>query len=271
MAVFDYPLLDFFDILGVENALKLITCVLLEHQILVFSSDCQKLMLVCESVLALLYPFNFSHVYVPILPPMLENFLDAPVPYIMGLVRSNHDINIYNRASVCIVDIDNNELELPEELPECPYENELCEEIQAMIVKYGGTEGASMLKSQVAEQLELMNDNQVFDSTVERLNQMIQQFENIGTNPSKSKHSHKDKMILNAVLREVFVNRFGHMFLSFEHFVIVNDEHDLYTTPQHDSQNFDKISFLSDQIQSHLPFLSRFLGCILIQILVSWE
>lgn len=114
LPIFDYPLLDFFDILGVENSIKLITCVLLEYQILVFSSDCQNLMLVCESVLALIYPFKFSHVYVPILPPMLENFLDAPVPYMMGLVRRSHDMNIYNRASVCIVDIDNGELELPE-------------------------------------------------------------------------------------------------------------------------------------------------------------
>ena len=260
LPVFDYPLLDFFDILGVENALKLITCVLLEYQILVFSSDCQNLMLVSESVLSLLYPFKFPHVYVPILPPMLENFLDAPVPYVMGLVRRSHDINIYNRASVCIVDIDNGELELPEELPEFPYEKEMSEEIQATIVRYGGREGASMLKSQASEQLEAMNENQMIDSTVERLNQMIQEFENIGVTGGKSKLSYKDKMILNVVLREVFVNRFVYMFHSFEHFVIYNDEHDLNMTPQQDTpQNFDKVSFLSDQIQNHLPFLSHFL------------
>merc|ERR1719312_1369730 len=261
LPIFDYPLLDFFDILGVENSIKLITCVLLEYQILVFSSDCQNLMLVCESVLALIYPFEFSHVYVPILPPMLENFLDAPVPYMMGLVRRSHDMNIYNRASVCIVDIDNGELELPEELPEFPYERELCEEIQSTIVKYGGNEGADMLKSQASEQLELMNENRMIDTTVERLTQMIQEFENMGVNKGgKSKLSYKDKMILNVVLREVFVNRFVAMFHSYEHFVIINDEQDLSMTPQSDTpQNFDKVSFLSDQIQSHLPFLSRFL------------
>ena len=260
LPVFDYPLLDFFDILGVENALKLVTCVLLEHQVLVFSSDCQNLMLVCESVLALIYPFKFSHVYVPILPPMLENFLDAPVPYIMGLVRRSHDISIYNRASVCIVDIDNNELELPEELPEFPYEKELAQELQSMIAKYGGSEGANMLKSQASEQLEMMNENRLIDSTVERLTQLIQEFESIGNKSSKSKLNYKDKMILNVVLREVFVNRFGNLFHSFEHFVIINDEQDLNMTPQTDTpQNFDKVSFLSDQIQSHVPFLSRFL------------
>merc|ERR1719320_484885 len=261
LPTFDYPLLHFFDILGVEAALKLVLCALLEHQVLVFSSDCEKLMLVCESVLALILPFNYPHVYVPILPPMLENFMDAPVPYIMGLVRRSPDINIYNRAAVCIVDIDNRELELPEELPKFPYEDELAEEISALIVKYGGQEGAAMLKAQATEQLEMMDDNRVIDSTVERLNMMIQQFENMGaTDGGKTKQSYKEKMILNAAVREVFVNRFCHMFHSYEHFVIVNDEQDLNLTPQSDTpQNFDKISFLSDQIQSHLPFLSRFL------------
>jgi hypothetical protein len=35
----------------------------------------QKLMLVCESVLCLMYPFQWAHVYVPNLPPMLKNCL----------------------------------------------------------------------------------------------------------------------------------------------------------------------------------------------------
>ena len=117
-----------------------------------------------------------------------------------------------------------------------------------------------MLKSQASEQLEMMNENRMIDTTVERLTQMIQEFENMDVNKGKSKLSYKDKMILNVVLREVFVNRFVAMFHSFEHFVIINDEQDLSMTPQSDTpQNFDKVSFLSDQIQSHLPFLSRFL------------
>ena len=47
------------------------------------------------------------------------------------------------------------------------------------------------------------------------------------------------------------VNRFTHMFLSFEHFVIIPNEEDLalMSPQQQDSpQNFDKISFLSDQV-----------------------
>jgi hypothetical protein len=106
----DFNLLEFFDMLGVENAVKLLVCVLLEHQILVYSSEFDKLMLVCEAVTTLMYPFKWPHVYVPILPPSLENFLDAPVPYIMGLLRRTHDIELYKRGTVGIVDIDNGKI-----------------------------------------------------------------------------------------------------------------------------------------------------------------
>lgn len=44
-----------------------------------------RLMLVAESLTALLFPFAWPHVYVPVLPTAMYNFLDAPVPFLMGL------------------------------------------------------------------------------------------------------------------------------------------------------------------------------------------
>lgn len=41
-------------------------------------------MIVAEGITALLFPFTWPHVYVPILPASLEHFLDAPVPFVMG-------------------------------------------------------------------------------------------------------------------------------------------------------------------------------------------
>ena len=59
------------------------------------------------------------------------------------------------------------------------------------------------------------------------------------------------------------------MFLSYEHFVIIHNETDSETLDEEadldgladkeTQQNFDKISFLSDQNHTHLPFLSSFL------------
>lgn len=55
-----------------------------------------------ESVTALMFPFQWQHVYVPILPASLLHFLDAPVPYLMGLQSNGQD--------------DRSHLELPQEV-----------------------------------------------------------------------------------------------------------------------------------------------------------
>ncbi len=132
-------------------------------------------MLVCESVTSLMYTFVWQHVYVPILPPNLENFLDAPVPYIMGLLRRTHDIELSKRGAVCILDIDNGELDLPEELPEFPCETELAEEIRNNIIRFGGKQGAVVLKEHTIETRDNLeaNDNVDNSDTMEQLNQMI--------------------------------------------------------------------------------------------------
>lgn len=49
--------------------------------------DYNKLMLVAECIVSLLLPFTWAHVYVPILPAPLYHFLDAPVPFVMGIVQ----------------------------------------------------------------------------------------------------------------------------------------------------------------------------------------
>ena len=61
---------------------------------------------------------------------------------------------------------------------------------------------------------------------------------------------YEDQLRLNAVIREIFINRFLHIFHSFHHFVIHTEEElNLSGESQQDSQfNFDKISFLSEQV-----------------------
>ena len=48
-------------------------------------SDYHRFMLVAESFSTVIFPFVWQHVYVPILPASLVHFLDAPVPFVMGL------------------------------------------------------------------------------------------------------------------------------------------------------------------------------------------
>lgn len=48
-------------------------------------------MLVAETIVSLIFPYNWQHVYVPILPASLLHFLEAPVPFIMGLYCKDTD------------------------------------------------------------------------------------------------------------------------------------------------------------------------------------
>ncbi|KAG7276674.1 hypothetical protein CRUP_032023 [Coryphaenoides rupestris] len=101
LPLFDFAMGEVFELLGVENVVQLFTCALLEIQILLYSQHYHRLMAVAESITALMFPFQWQHVYVPILPASLLHFLDAPVPYLMGLQSNGLD--------------DRTKLELPQE------------------------------------------------------------------------------------------------------------------------------------------------------------
>ncbi|KAM6075081.1 DENN domain-containing protein 5A isoform 4-T4 [Chlamydotis macqueenii] len=192
LPLFDFPVKEVFELLGVENVVQLFTCALLEFQILLYSQHYQRLMTVAETITVLMFPFQWQHVYVPILPASLLHFLDAPVPYLMGLHSNGQD--------------DRSKLELPQEL-------EVREETRSK------------------KDLKIQCDEEEFK---------IYQ--------------------LNIQIREVFANRFTQMFADYEVFVIQpSQDKESWFTNREQMQNFDKASFLSDQPEPYLPFLSRFL------------
>ena len=89
-------------------------------------------MLVAESITGLVFPFAWQHVYVPILPASLLHFLDAPVPFIMGLHHGADGQALLEhcaQANMCYVDIDRGQVELPEDLPMFPYRQDIREDL----------------------------------------------------------------------------------------------------------------------------------------------
>ncbi|XP_047141375.1 DENN domain-containing protein 5B isoform X1 [Hydra vulgaris] len=137
---FDYSMKEVLITLGLENLVDLFTCMLLEHQILLLSSDSHKLMLIAESLTTLFFPLLWQHVYVPVLPPFLLHYLDAPVPFIMGLCYETEDekdrLDLPQEGSLCLLDIDNNSIHLPQEIPELPVRNELIAELESITNLY---------------------------------------------------------------------------------------------------------------------------------------
>ncbi|KAH8252186.1 hypothetical protein KR026_011806 [Drosophila bipectinata] len=137
LPLLDFPLRLLFKYLGVECVIQLLTCVLLENQVLLRSTDYQRLMIVGECITSLLFPFVWPHVYAPILPAALHHFLDAPVPFVMGLhaeCEAAHKIG--SEAALCFVDIDKKHIQLPEELPVFPHKLDFMAEIGSVLDKF---------------------------------------------------------------------------------------------------------------------------------------
>lgn len=153
---FDYSMIEVLMTLGFDNLVDLFTCMLLEHQILFLSNDIHKLMLIAESLTALFFPLLWQHVYVPVLPPSLLHFLDAPVPFIMGLYYETEEeknrLEIPCEGGLCLLDIDNNEIQLPQEIPELPGRTDLINELKTMATKYGihPPEGSISFKNELS-------------------------------------------------------------------------------------------------------------------------
>lgn len=136
----DFPFRVLFSQLGIECVIQLFTCVLLENQVLLRSADYNKLMIAAEAIAALLFPFTWQHVYAPILPASLYHFLDAPVPFMMGLHAESStaetNVKIGTEAALCYLDIDKKMIQLPEEMPVFPHKNDFMTEIAAVLDKY---------------------------------------------------------------------------------------------------------------------------------------
>ncbi|XP_051886268.1 DENN domain-containing protein 5B-like isoform X2 [Pristis pectinata] len=326
LPLFDFPLREAFELLGLENLVQLFTCVLLEMQILLYSQDYQRLMTVAEGITALLFPFQWQHVYVPILPASLLHFLDAPVPYLMGLQskepndrsklelaqevnspslvqgREAFTISVHHphqsgysfkaKANLCFVDIDNHFIDLPEDFPQFPNKLEFIQEISEVLLQFGippegnlhCSESATELKNLVLDELDKKNGN--LTSTTIDMYELLKGNETLARLQALAKRTgvavekmeiaaplekEKDTKCqcseeelrdykLAVQLREVFAKRFTQMFADYEAFVIQpTQDMESWLTNREQMQNFDKASFLSDQPEPYLPFLSHFI------------
>uniref|UniRef100_A0A8C6T3Z1 DENN/MADD domain containing 5A n=1 Tax=Neogobius melanostomus TaxID=47308 RepID=A0A8C6T3Z1_9GOBI len=296
LPLFDFAIGEMFELLGVENVLQLFTCALLEMQILLYSQHYQRLMSVAESITALMFPFQWQHVYVPILPASLLHFLDAPVPYLMGLHSNGQDdrtkLELPQEANLCFVDIDNHFIELPEELPQFPNKLEFIQEISEVLMSFGiSPEGRPHSSDSQPQYRSFRSVDMVTDKrngnlasplnsyllreneTIARLQALVKRtgvsLEKLevredasGIRDARAQCDEEELKMhqLNIHVREVFANRFTQMFADYEVFVIQpSQDKESWFTNRDQMQNFDKASFLSDQPEPYLPFLSRFL------------
>ncbi len=92
---------------SIENTLRLLNTISLEHNLLFVCQDVEKLTPVAEALMALLFPFDYQLVYIPVLPECMLEFLNSPVPFLAGVHKRFLAAAIDSVSpDTCIADID---------------------------------------------------------------------------------------------------------------------------------------------------------------------
>ncbi|XP_057689193.1 MAP kinase-activating death domain protein isoform X8 [Corythoichthys intestinalis] len=124
----DFPLHLPLELLGVDACLQVLSCVLLEHKVILQSRDYNALSMSVMAFVAMIYPLEYMFPVIPLLPTCMasaEQLLLAPTPYIIGVPASfflyKSDFKIPD--DVWLVDLDSSRVKAPtnaEILPPLP-------------------------------------------------------------------------------------------------------------------------------------------------------
>ncbi|XP_037103684.1 MAP kinase-activating death domain protein isoform X7 [Syngnathus acus] len=124
----DFPLHLPLELLGVDACLQVLSCVLLEHKVILQSRDYNALSMSVMAFVAMIYPLEYMFPVIPLLPTCMasaEQLLLAPTPYIIGVPASfflyKSDFRIPD--DVWLVDLDSSKVKAPtnaEILPPLP-------------------------------------------------------------------------------------------------------------------------------------------------------
>ena len=85
-----------FDCLEISAIIKLWCSVLSEKHIIFLANQGYLLFAITQGLLSLIFPFTWLYTYIPILPTNLIDYLDSPIPYIIGIIVNAIDINELN-------------------------------------------------------------------------------------------------------------------------------------------------------------------------------
>ena len=113
------PYQTLFDCLDVDHILLLWNALIMEHKVLLVSSQYSILTVCAEILTSLLFPMRWCHLYVPLLPRFICPMLDAPVPYLCGVARENwlYAQQFVSRETI-VVDLDRNTVAFGELTPQ---------------------------------------------------------------------------------------------------------------------------------------------------------
>ncbi len=93
-----------------QMILKLVTALLLERKVILIKTHFEDISIIMQSLISLMNPFNWHHTIITYLTEEMIDFVDAPVPYLIGVSAKAWD-KLWNvreyPSDIVIFDLEN--------------------------------------------------------------------------------------------------------------------------------------------------------------------
>lgn len=110
----DRNLTEYFNAVDTGNMIALFASLLNERRIVMTSKRLSRLSACIQSANSLLYPMCWQHIFIPVLPRHMLDYLSAPMPYLIGVpIQTMERVRKHEIGEVVILDLDENRLDSP--------------------------------------------------------------------------------------------------------------------------------------------------------------
>lgn len=107
-------LTEYINAVDTHNMMVMFASMLFERRILVVSKKLSRLSACVQAANAIIYPMFWQHIFIPVLPAQLMDYLCAPMPFLIGVPEPiMRRVRHSELGEVVILDADNNRVDSP--------------------------------------------------------------------------------------------------------------------------------------------------------------
>ncbi|GFT23150.1 DENN domain-containing protein 1A [Nephila pilipes] len=105
---------EYFNAVDAQNMMTIFASMLHERRILISSKKLSRLSACVQAANALIYPMHWQHIFIPVLPKHLTEYLSAPMPFLIGIPANTLSrMKIAEMGDIVHLDADENKIETP--------------------------------------------------------------------------------------------------------------------------------------------------------------
>ncbi|XP_055941390.1 DENN domain-containing protein 1A-like isoform X2 [Argiope bruennichi] len=105
---------EYFNAVDAQNMMIIFASMLHERRILISSKKLSRLSACVQAANALIYPMHWQHIFIPVLPKHLSDYLSAPMPFLIGIPATTlARMKMTDMGDVVYLDADENKIETP--------------------------------------------------------------------------------------------------------------------------------------------------------------